>query len=175
MKMLIGLGGKKQSGKDETAGAIRSAFHLEPVHRVAFADELKAEVAEACGVTVRFINEHKNNFRLILQGWGTDFRRDLCEKTYWINKTRERLELLPEDAIVVVTDVRFPNEAQLIKDLGGSLWKVERPALAAAQAGDPHASETALDDWPWDEVIVNGDSIAALHKKVREILQGVPA
>ena len=74
----------------------------------------------------------------------------------------------PEQRDWVITDVRFPDEAQAIKDWGGVLWRVDRPGLVG---GDGHASETAMDDYRgWDEVIVNDGTIAELRAKVGRLL-----
>ncbi|MDA8151502.1 MAG: hypothetical protein M0003_02105, partial [Acidithiobacillus sp.] len=64
--------------------------------------------------------------RQILQWWGTDYRRAQRE-TYWIDKVRDRL--LSDPGHWVVTDVRFQNEADLIRELGGQLGLVLRPGV----------------------------------------------
>ena len=62
-----------------------------------------------------------------------------------------------------MTDVRFPNEAQRIKDLGGVVWRVKRPGVGPANY---HESETALDDWPFDAVLENDGNLVDLSLKV---------
>ena len=65
--------------------------------------------------------------RQILQWWGTDYRRAQCE-TYWIDKVRDRL-LSGHGQGWVITDVRFQNEADLVRELGGRLGLVTRPGV----------------------------------------------
>ena len=50
------------------------------------------------------------------------------------------------------TDVRFPNEAQKIKDLGGVVWRIEREGVAPVNS---HISEYAILDYPFDAKIPN--------------------
>jgi hypothetical protein len=65
---------------------------------------------------------------------------------------------------VVVDDVRFPNEAQLIKSMGGQLWRIERPGLTDATG---HSSEGGLADWEFDRVIVNDGTVEDLVRDLR--------
>jgi hypothetical protein len=64
----------------------------------------------------------------------------------------------------LVTDVRFPNECQAIKDRGGIIIKVDRDVEKGS-----HASETALDNWAFDAVIDNNGSISELVEKVKQL------
>ena len=70
----------------------------------------------------------------------------------------------------IITDTRFPNELQAVKDKGGITIKVVRPETDYL-AGD-HASETALDKSKFDYVIVNDGTMDDLVKKIEKILIG---
>ena len=94
--------------------------------RVAFADAIKQEVADATGFTTVFVNDNKPRFRTILQWWGTEFRRDLCHKNYWLDRLKEKVNQLHEGTVVFITDVRFTNEAELIRSMGGIIVRMER-------------------------------------------------
>lgn len=59
----------------------------------------------------------------------------------------------PTPAVAAITDVRFPNEAERILELGGEVWEIVRPGLEAGE----HASEHPL---PEDLVTV------AIHNNV---------
>jgi hypothetical protein len=69
---------------------------------------------------------------------------------------------------VVIDDVRFPNEAEMIRNLGGELWLVDRPGVA--YDGD-HASEGALADVLPDAVINNSGSLENLQAIVHGLLE----
>lgn len=68
----------------------------------------------------------------------------------------------------IITDTRFPNEAQAIKDAGGIVIRVDRPGVKAINA---HPSETGLDDWDFDHRIMNGSDLTALAFTVSNILK----
>lgn len=54
---------------------------------------------------------------------------------------------------VVITDVRFDNEAQAIRDIGGVVWKIERGVKTAAGGIPQHASENGVDPAICDVVL----------------------
>lgn len=163
---LIGISGKKQSGKDTIAGMIANYLHPAKTVRIGFADALKNELCTMFNIIRRYLDEHKESFRLIMQGYGTDFRRNLTQQDYWILKLEKTLTELSSDVqYVVVPDVRFLNEAQYIKKLGGKMILVERPDKLWIK--DTHISENELTDYhEWDHVIYNSGTLTDLHKKV---------
>lgn len=166
---VIGVTGKKRSGKDEVYKSL-ARNGLDGVIRVAFADAVKTELAKACEVTVPFIEEHKEQFRGGLQWWGTEFRRHFKGNDYWVNEAVAQYYKIVKHyspRIVVFTDVRFPNECEAIRRLGGKVWRVTRPG---EDARDQHASETALDAYPVDRVIDNDKCL--LHLRA-EVMRGV--
>ena len=82
--------------------------------------------------------------RTIMQWWGTEYRRQTCREDYWTRTLKARVHIqqggqLWRQARHVVSDVRFANEAQAIRDMGGVIWQVKRPDLAACTG---HSSET---------------------------------
>lgn len=64
---------------------------------------------------------------------------------------------------VVLTDCRFPNEADAIRDAGGQIIRVNRPEFP--DDGDPHPSETALDRNPFDDLVLIDGTIDELLEK----------
>lgn len=98
--------------------------------------------------------------RSILQLWGTDYRRAEND-AYWREKVAAVLLDNNGHHNWVVTDVRFPDEAQLLKSIPGAnvaMVKVVRPALVAAAKGDSHISERAMDDYKVDVLLVNQEN-----------------
>lgn len=68
----------------------------------------------------------------------------------------------------LITDVRFPQEVEAIKNRDGIVIRVIRPGK---QDGDTHISETALDDYKdFDFVIINDGNLEELEEKVKNIL-----
>jgi hypothetical protein len=147
---VIGVSGKKRSGKDTFFQMLEKHSSV-PVYRLAFADTLKNEIYEMIlkpdGLERSMLDndETKEQFRILLQWWGTEYRRRLFRDDYWLVKLSEQLEpYKDQDVIVVVTDVRFPNEFNFIKSIGGLMVRISRPGLTSST--DSHVSEIALDD-----------------------------
>lgn len=172
---LIGLAGKKKTGKDTVCKFIQEILSPKIVKRIAFADALKGEVSRACiavggpVVSLEYIEEHKDNFRLILQGWGTDFRRNLCDQYYWINKVSDAINKLDSTVYaIIIPDVRFMNEAKWIHSNGGRVIHVSRRTGLV----DLHPSETELtdDNFPYDFYISNESSLNELKLKTQDML-----
>ncbi len=159
--MIIGLSGKKHCGKDTAANII---CQLVPsCIKYAFAAELKNEVARATGFSVRYIDEHKESFRLILQGWGTDFRRKIFGEYYWIKKMEEAIVTLSSRyQNIIIPDVRFKNELDWIKGKGGMVFRIER----FVDFSDTHVSETELDGAQFDGVLLNHGTEQNLEDKL---------
>ena len=68
---------------------------------------------------------------------------------------------------VVFTDVRFPDEAAMIRRRGGALWRIERPGATPVRA---HVSETAAADVAADRTVVNDGTLLDLEMRVAALL-----
>jgi len=168
--IIIGITGKKKSGKDTVYEIIKNTLTV-PCCKVAFADELKKEIAEACNIDVEFIERHKDRFRTIMQWWGTDFRRTMCGANYWIDKVVEQIVHIPPSVkVVCITDVRFYNESIFLRRYNGHLIKVRRTFDSTS---DTHPSETELDSIPANYIIDNDGSLDDLKIKVVEVIDKI--
>lgn len=157
---LIGVLGKKGSGKDAFASCLAKDYHYQ---RAAFADTLKEAAQLVYGLSheqVHGSQEAKEaidprwgiSSRYILQRLGTECGRSIHPET-WIKSLlevriprleRERASTYSMDAHPpftgwVIPDCRFTNEALAIQRQGGILVRVERPSLPTSK--DPHPSE----------------------------------
>lgn len=121
--------------------------------------------------------------REFLQKLGTEAIRDNIHTNAWVNAlfadytmiypkgfNPENKPIDEQTAIMwgrtpnwIITDCRFPNEAQAIKDKGGVVIRVTRPGENLA---DLHPSETSLDNWKFDYLLENTGSINDLKDKV---------
>ena len=117
--------------------------------------------------------------REFLQKLGTDAIRDGLHTNAWVNALMAGYKpgpFYPDVAIEkhaklpnwIITDTRFPNEAQAIKDKGGIVIRVDRPGVKPI---NDHPSEVGLDDWKFDYKIANVSDIKALSLSVRIILE----
>lgn len=159
--LVIGIRGKKQAGKDYAYACI---FHILAgaaieSNRRGFADALKKEIADAYRCTVPFINEHKEEFRLIMQGWGQS-KRKLVREDYWIKQWESWYHgytSIRVNHVIIIPDVRHKNELAYLESLGAPIIQVvaiNKPQ-DEFQELDTHASETELDDVPCKIVLTN--------------------
>lgn len=162
LPQLIFLSGKKRSGKDTLAKLLHREYGY---RRVAFADALKDEVADKWGLQrmdfdADDLKEQKPpgfayTRRQLLQMHGRERRQ--IDPEYWTRRARQSINaMIQQGEKVVVTDARFANELSssnnefCTKDI--LKVRIERPAL---QMQDTDISETALDNWPFDRILVN--------------------
>jgi hypothetical protein len=109
--------------------------------------------------------------RALLQEYGSDVRR-ADDPDYWVKRWAQSVSSIAAgrpvgECHVVSPDCRFPNEARTVREMGGLLWKVERPGVD----GSGHVSETALAHWfDYDAVLVNDGTLADLHTQVDRLL-----
>jgi hypothetical protein len=95
--------------------------------------------------------------RQFLQTLGTNALRDQLHEDVWINALFSDFK---GSDTWLITDVRFPNEAEAIKKKGGIVVRVDR-----GLSSDEHPSETALDNYEFDYIIPNkGDKIQLLEE-----------
>lgn len=159
---LVGLAGKKKSGKDTSFGIIKTIANTSgfTISRVAFADALKAEVAEMCGIGVEEIEKRKDYFRPLLQWWG-QYRRDV-NPDYWIRMADAVIDD-SDSEIVVITDVRYLNELRYIHGWDGVCAMIRRDVSGSL---DPHPSETEVDKFKGVDCTIFNTSIEALVSQV---------
>lgn len=173
---IIGLSGYATSGKDTVAEVLTRLYGYQ---RVAFADKLKAFVRTINPVIatihgkdivradelVRGLGDTEaktyKEYRRILQVAGTTVR-EFFGKDTWVNAALDGV-----DGYVVVTDVRFQNEAQRIKDLGGLVLRVQRPGVGPA---NDHISERDLDAFNFDGYVINDGTLLDLEGEVQRVL-----
>lgn len=95
--------------------------------------------------------------RRILQWWGTELRRNQ-DADYWTKAwERKLLELDLNRTNVLVDDVRFINELEVIRRNGGHFIRIIRPGFDGA---NNHSSENSLDGYSdWDLVVDNNGDL----------------
>lgn len=107
-----------------------------------------------------------------LQRLGTDAVRERVHPNVWVSVLERRIRAAAPGASVVVGDVRFPNEARLIRRLGGIIARVERKAPDLGDGRDlGHPSETSLDGDVPDFVFVNDGSLSDLEEEVGRVAE----
>jgi phosphomevalonate kinase len=176
--MLIGFCGEMYAGKDTVAEMLMEFLRADNilVERRAFADALKEEIAFHMAPLFKALPSEllrqmntpveKDRYRLLMQWWGTEFRRQQ-DPDYWIKEfERWRFSFIPTSTVILIPDVRFFNEIGYIRDQGGLMVKVTR---LESQISD-HISEQEWQVYSnWDMVIENNGSLEELRVKVEEL------
>lgn len=188
--MLVGLTGVARSGKDTVGGILVDKLGFE---RRAFADKLRAVALGADpyvtlapeGLSPRVVNDWRRLSEVVaLAGWegakafpdvrrflqrlGTEGVRDNLGEKVWIEgASRDLIEDLHRGGLnrsIVFTDVRFPNEADVIRNLGGEIWRITRPGHEAL---NNHVSE--VQPFTPNRIITNNGTLADLRRNVLSI------
>ncbi len=172
---LIGICGKKGSGKD-TAGATLASIGY---HQVAFAEALKLMMArlyeylklDSVTASKMIFGDLKempvpelggHSTRYAMQTLGTEWGRLCLDRDLWVNIGIAKAKQYGK---AVITDVRFPNEAEAIKEQGGVIIRLLR---TDALTGDGHASEQ-VDNIVPDYFVDNNESLQNLKLRILEI------
>lgn len=168
--MIVGIAGKKQSGKSTVASKlcehgftemslanpVKSAAHVILNHLgLSWADICVAEADKEA-----VIEPLGHSYRAMLQTLGTDWGRAL-NPDIWLNCAEHKLLKL-SGGNVVVSDVRFENEAAFIRAHGGLIVHLVRHSSAV----DAHASEAGIIVQHGDVVVSNNGSLEGLFNRV---------
>jgi hypothetical protein len=164
---VIGLAGYAGAGKNAAAEATGGLV-------VGFADPLYAALAAMLGVPEEQLRaRHTKELpmacgkspRDLLRSLGTEWGRDMVRPDMWVWRCRQRIEAAGRAGIglVVVCDVRFPNELQFIREeLSGEVWWIDRPGIEAGS----HVSDNSIRFLDCDRVINNDGTLDDLRMAV---------
>lgn len=171
MRVVVGLVGKKGVGKSTVAQCFKELGYVQR----SFATKIKF-LAEQANPVISFSDTGRPvtlNDILADSGWDSAKRRfpevrkflqnlgegvRQIDPDFWVNAID-----LPDTGFVVIDDVRYPNEVAVCD-------KVFRVTGPRGEDGDPHVSETGLDDWDFP-VIRNTGSVSALMETVMDSLE----
>lgn len=166
---LIGLTGYAQSGKDTLAKLLVDNYGY---RRVAFADKIREFLYEinpmvACSPTgylrdlVDLVGwdkaKQEPQVRRLLQDLGVGARKLFGDK-FWVAQV---LLHISSSEKIVITDVRFINEAESIKKYDGAqVWRVKRSGVFAVNT---HVSESEMDGYKVDQIFTNNGTVEDLE------------
>jgi hypothetical protein len=143
-KMIIGLTGRKRSGKSTIAQALVHKGFTE----FSFAEPIRTFTKILLGLDHAGLEEAKEQPvkwldsivtpRYIMQTLGTEWGRQMIHPDIWIRYLTRRITApANSDANIVISDIRFDNEAIALRELGAKIVRVERPGGGE----DWHSSE----------------------------------
>ena len=165
---IIGLTGYAQSGKDTFASILVEKYGYS---RIAFADKIRDFLyginpmvgCSPTGYLQDLVNlvgwdkaKQEPQVRRLLQDLGIS-ARDIISEDIWVTAA---LSSVNKDQRVVITDVRFENEAAMIKSMGGQLWRVKRSGVGPV---NDHVSESEMDGYKVDQIFVNNGTLEELQ------------
>jgi len=155
---LIGLCGAKGVGKSTYASFIAGqnghvysfATPLKTMLMSVFPEEYILKQKEA---TIPNYPKHVTG-RYLLQTLGTDWARKMITEDIWMLMLRERLvkDMEEKATPMVIDDLRFPNEAMMVRELGGEVWELRRRGFKPSN--DNHVSESGLSEDLIDRKVV---------------------
>lgn len=169
--VLIGVTGRARSGKD-TLGAYLETFYQ--FERYAFAWPLKHGIRSMFGLDSRHTDGELKETpleilggrspRQVMQTLGTEWGRTHVAPDIWVDLgVAKWLENRDAGRSLVITDVRFENEAQAIRGEGGVVIHVTRKA---ADAVTPHASEKGVQVEGMDITLANDGELADFYEAI---------
>ena len=174
--MRIALSGLKRSGKDTIGSYLIQNYSCK---RFAFADEVKRLAREL------FPEEFVQNDKPVdlLQWLGNTMRQR--NPDVWINRLATMIQLTKDPVPnLVVTDVRYPNEVQALKNLGFTIVKVQVPvevSIERSKATEVNFTEELLlheseqlaqsNEQYYDYIIENTGTLEELYSKVEEMVE----
>jgi rhodanese-related sulfurtransferase len=205
--MIIGIAGFQGAGKDTVADYLQNIYGFK---RDSFAATLKDAVAAVFGWDRELLEGRTKESRiwreqvdpwwanrlnmpnltprLVLQKWGTEVARKSWHDDTWIASLENKLNRAHND--IVITDVRFPNEIQAVRNAGGIVIRVVRgpepdwyATALGANAGilpdqellkqlGVHPSEWAWIGTNFDAVLDNNaNGLDNLYKQINELVK----
>ncbi len=183
MTKLIGLTGLAGAGKNEAANALvghgwsqdafanRMRTAMLALDPIVWADDYYEPLRLAELVRDYGWDTTKREYpevRRLLQKFGTEAGREIHGENCWVDALMRDWHRLDGTPVytngLVVTDVRFQNEAEAIRSHGGWVIEVVRPGLQRLPGN--HASEAGFDPDLIDYTIYNDGTIDSLHEEM---------
>ena len=179
---VLGLSGWARSGKDSVAEFLEKEYGYK---KASFAQPMKDALvilnpmidvfenrANLAGCVEKlgwdYLKGASTEIRPLLQRMGTEVGREMFGEDFWVNHA---LSSIPDGAKVVFADVRYPNEADAVRKLGGQVWRIERDGYGPA---NDHTSEHALNKYNFDQRIYNDSDLESLWEKVGVLCRELP-
>jgi dephospho-CoA kinase len=187
--MIIGLAGYAQSGKDtlanvlvENHGYVRIAF-ADPIRELLYQMDPPLPVGSGAEKHVVGLQNYVDiygwdvakqheNVRAMLQNLGVGARTVFGED-FWI---QQAIQKTAGEENIVITDVRFINEADHLKVLAKytgrevQMWRVKRAGVYAVNS---HVSESEMDGYKMDQIFSNNGTIEQLESLVHKRIRGM--
>lgn len=181
--MIVGIAGLAESGKDAAADALVSHYGFvresmakalrqectavlknkqlpEPAETP---EDIQAIIALGQVIDV-YAKPSTPQARRLLQWYGSEYRRGQ-DPDYWVEKIEPLLDHVMD---LVIPDIRYANEVEMIRRHGGQVWLIKRPHSRKLTTNlHSHMSEKFCAEYTnWDLIIHNIGNLKELENKV---------
>lgn len=178
-QLVIGFCGAKGSGKDTGYKLLCELYPNLNFQRIAFADPIKKTICDIFGLTVDQLNTIKRVDNIAIVDYNSNIAyghltgRDFVRKIGMLMRdyddqqfNRYVTNMVKTNASTnyVVTDVRFENEIQTVRDLGGYIIRVDRDCCDY----DNHITERKI--MHPDFVVKNNSSLQSFKIELKNIV-----
>lgn len=190
--MIIGIIGPKGSGKSTLANIIKEQYKYEILSFASTVKDISSiifgydrELLEGSTIESRIWREtvDKNwsqilnkdiTPRITLQIIGTEFGRNILGQNIWVEVLKNKIfnqDLNQNYKNVIISDIRYENEAQFIRNNKGILIRVSKSN--SESQSEIHSSEIELYDINEDYIIENNGTVEQLEQKIINLLNKV--
>jgi phosphomevalonate kinase len=187
---LIGLSGKLGSGKNYIAEKIIAPYFKDKYNIliIGFGDQVKNELyARDLSLTYDLLYDQKSyESRKKLQEYATEHGREKYNEDMWIRGVDIQIETFcrrsSKEALVIICDVRFINEAEYIKSKNGLVFRIISPNRTNIRYNNEsnndqikynnickHKSEIDVDNYNLFDLIINNDFILNVNEIINLI------
>ena len=176
MRNIIGITGNKGHGKDTAANTIK-LFLGKDTQIFSFAKPLKIAVSTLFNINENYFEDQQlkelplsdwddKTPRQLLQWLGTDVLRKY-DTDIFIKNMEKRIENTKND--IIVSDVRFDNEANLIHRLGGKIIQIDSTERLG-RCNDSHITEYGINPGLRDITVYNNSDKVNLEMELFKIV-----
>lgn len=174
-RVIVGLAGRKRCGKSTIAGVLRQHGFLE----ASFASPIRMFATFLLSPEMvgghDWLDANKETPidwldgktpRQVMQTLGTEWGRQMIHPDLWVRRLARMVDASTAPNFVI-SDVRFPNEADAIHGMGGIIVNVERTEIVGA---DEHVSEAGLAPEYVDLTFQNRGTLVEMRREVSDDL-----
>lgn len=164
---VLGIAGRARTGKDTVADYLvrKGGFGV-----YAFAQPIREATKHILMLSEEYLQHNKEttlpwintSYRDFAQKLGTDMARNMIDPEFWIKRAQNVIDTTPLTSLVI-PDVRFENEADWIRSIGGEIWHIDRPEAQKVQA---HVSEAGVKVLKGEFHINNNGTLDQLYTKI---------
>jgi len=182
MVLVIGMIGRKQTGKDTFADYLLRRYPGKRMCKYSMATPLKDACQQLFQLRPEQLHDEREKEtadprwggrtpRQLFQWLGTDVFREQFDQDFWIRHAVYRVKKLASTYdVVIIPDIRFKNEAAFVRSFPEHiLVRIHRPGPCV----DSHPSESETEDVPlsWlDATIRNDGSLSDYHDKIDAVV-----